>query len=342
MRSARSCSRSPRPKDATRRTGCACSTVTAPAPLRADIRTRILGCARPPVRLDLRAGTRAAGRGPLAVRHRPGRHARHGRRRAHPRRGRARTRGPRPQPTVRARSARRCSAPTTAWSRTSRSCSASARPASRARPCCSPASPACSPGRCRWAPASTSRCARSVSCSRRPRPIRPPRGARRTSTSTRTSSRSSTARAAWAESEAARARRTSSIARVHARTASAPARTGAASRSPSDDERRPVGTAIGAAISSFCFFASGALIPVLPYLFGASGSRRCVIGAGLVGIALLGDGRGRRPALGRVAPAACAAPARDRLRRGRRDLRAGPRVRHHRRLIARSPDRTLA
>ena len=39
-----------------------------------------------------------------------------------------------------------------------------------------------------------------------------------------------------------------------------------------------------AALSSFCFFASGALIPVLPYLFGASGGTAVVIAAALVGI----------------------------------------------------------
>lgn len=56
-----------------------------------------------------------------------------------------------------------------------------------------------------------------------------------------------------------------------------------------DPEETPdaVGTAWGAAISSFCFFASGALIPVLPYLFGASGFVAVAIAAGLVGLALL-------------------------------------------------------
>jgi VIT1/CCC1 family predicted Fe2+/Mn2+ transporter len=51
-----------------------------------------------------------------------------------------------------------------------------------------------------------------------------------------------------------------------------------------------VGSAWGAAISSFLFFASGALIPVLPYLFGASGLTAVVIAAGAVGIALVGTG----------------------------------------------------
>jgi VIT1/CCC1 family predicted Fe2+/Mn2+ transporter len=59
-----------------------------------------------------------------------------------------------------------------------------------------------------------------------------------------------------------------------------------------DPEETPdtVGTAWGAAISSFCFFASGALIPVLPYLFGASGLTAVVVASVLVGLALLVTG----------------------------------------------------
>jgi len=56
------------------------------------------------------------------------------------------------------------------------------------------------------------------------------------------------------------------------------------------DRHAAVGSAWGAAVSSFCFFASGALIPVLPYLFGASGVTAVVIAAVLVGISLLGTG----------------------------------------------------
>jgi VIT1/CCC1 family predicted Fe2+/Mn2+ transporter len=51
-----------------------------------------------------------------------------------------------------------------------------------------------------------------------------------------------------------------------------------------------IGTAWGAAFSSFCFFASGALIPVLPYLFGATGVTAVVTAAALVGLALLATG----------------------------------------------------
>lgn len=61
---------------------------------------------------------------------------------------------------------------------------------------------------------------------------------------------------------------------------------------PADPEETTdtVGTAWGAAISSFCFFASGALIPVLPYLFGATGVTAIVIASVLVGLALLATG----------------------------------------------------
>jgi VIT1/CCC1 family predicted Fe2+/Mn2+ transporter len=56
------------------------------------------------------------------------------------------------------------------------------------------------------------------------------------------------------------------------------------------DPADAVGSAWGAAISSFCFFASGALIPVLPYLFGATGFAAVAIAAVSVGLALIGTG----------------------------------------------------
>ena len=56
------------------------------------------------------------------------------------------------------------------------------------------------------------------------------------------------------------------------------------------DAHEAVGTGLGAALSSFCFFASGALIPVLPYLFGLQGSTALVVATVLVGIALLVTG----------------------------------------------------
>lgn len=51
-----------------------------------------------------------------------------------------------------------------------------------------------------------------------------------------------------------------------------------------------VGSAWSAAFSSFCFFAAGAVIPVLPSLFGATGTPVVVISTVAVGLALLGTG----------------------------------------------------
>jgi VIT1/CCC1 family predicted Fe2+/Mn2+ transporter len=56
------------------------------------------------------------------------------------------------------------------------------------------------------------------------------------------------------------------------------------------DTLEQLGSPWNAAISSFLFFASGALIPVLPYLFGARHLVAVVIAAGAVGLALLGTG----------------------------------------------------
>ncbi|MGY4644629.1 VIT1/CCC1 transporter family protein [Cellulomonas sp. URHB0016] len=56
------------------------------------------------------------------------------------------------------------------------------------------------------------------------------------------------------------------------------------------DEHEAIGTAVGAAAASFCFFASGALVPVLPYLLGVEGPAAVAWAAVLVGIALLGTG----------------------------------------------------
>lgn len=56
------------------------------------------------------------------------------------------------------------------------------------------------------------------------------------------------------------------------------------------DQHEVIGTGFGAALSSFCFFASGAVIPVLPYLFGLQGLLAQIVAAVLVGIALLATG----------------------------------------------------
>lgn len=52
-------------------------------------------------------------------------------------------------------------------------------------------------------------------------------------------------------------------------------------------ERENGGSPLSAAISSFFLFAMGALIPVLPYLFGAQGMMAAVIACVLVGLSLL-------------------------------------------------------
>nr|WP_228379670.1 VIT1/CCC1 family protein [Pseudarthrobacter enclensis] len=57
-----------------------------------------------------------------------------------------------------------------------------------------------------------------------------------------------------------------------------------------EDQHEAVGTAWGAALSSFCFFASGAIIPILPFLFGLTGVTALVVAGVLVGVALLATG----------------------------------------------------
>ncbi|MBD5785115.1 VIT1/CCC1 transporter family protein [Cellulosimicrobium terreum] len=59
---------------------------------------------------------------------------------------------------------------------------------------------------------------------------------------------------------------------------------------PDRDEFETHGTALGAAVSSFFFFASGALIPVLPYLLGLTGLGAVAVAAALVGVALAATG----------------------------------------------------
>ena len=55
-------------------------------------------------------------------------------------------------------------------------------------------------------------------------------------------------------------------------------------------EHEALGTDLGAAASSFCFFASGAVIPILPYIFGLTGGVAMVVAMVLVGMALLVTG----------------------------------------------------
>ena len=86
------------------------------------------------------------------------------------------------------------------------------------------------------------------------------------------------------EEAAERARRVVEVA--HAADRSTPYR-----RPDEDaDAHEVVGGAWGAAISSFLFFASGAIIPVLPWIFGLSGLVAVVVALVLVGVGLLSTG----------------------------------------------------
>lgn len=53
------------------------------------------------------------------------------------------------------------------------------------------------------------------------------------------------------------------------------------------DADEAVGNAVGAATSSFGFFASGALIPILPFVVGMTGYPALAVAAVLVGLALM-------------------------------------------------------
>ena len=57
-----------------------------------------------------------------------------------------------------------------------------------------------------------------------------------------------------------------------------------------DEDDDGIGSAWGAALSSFLFFASGAFIPVIPYLAGAGGFGAVAIAAASVGVVLLATG----------------------------------------------------
>lgn len=53
------------------------------------------------------------------------------------------------------------------------------------------------------------------------------------------------------------------------------------------EDHEAIGTGMAAAGSSFCFFASGAIIPILPFLFGMQGLAAITVSVVLVGIALV-------------------------------------------------------
>ena len=56
---------------------------------------------------------------------------------------------------------------------------------------------------------------------------------------------------------------------------------------PGERDAELVGNGLSAALSSFAFFASGAAVPVLPYLLGLSGAAALLTAAVLVGMALM-------------------------------------------------------
>lgn len=61
-------------------------------------------------------------------------------------------------------------------------------------------------------------------------------------------------------------------------------------RSVEPDDTDVVGTAAGAALASFLSFGVGALIPVLPFIFGLGGWPGITVGVVLAGLALVGTG----------------------------------------------------
>ncbi len=58
----------------------------------------------------------------------------------------------------------------------------------------------------------------------------------------------------------------------------------------SDGAGDQVGTPTKAALSSFCFFATGALFPLIPYILGLTGLAAIAVAAAIVGVALLFTG----------------------------------------------------
>ena len=75
-----------------------------------------------------------------------------------------------------------------------------------------------------------------------------------------------------------------------------------------EDQHEAVGTAWGAAASSFCFFASGAIVPIIPFLLGMTGLAALVVSAVPRRPGAAAHRRRRGPALRapRPPPAACA------------------------------------
>ena len=163
------------------------------------------------------------------------------------------------------------SAPTTAWSATSPWSWAWPRPAWPAAWCSSAAWQGCWPAPCPWPPANSSPCAPSASCSPPPGPPRSPLPPPRNWTSNTTNCCSSTWPAACPD-EAAEHRVAERMGLLACDCD--PSLSLRPELPEAEDQHEAVGTAWGAALSSFCFFASGAVVPILPFLFGMTGARR--------------------------------------------------------------------
>lgn len=65
---------------------------------------------------------------------------------------------------------------------------------------------------------------------------------------------------------------------------------GSADAAVAVDAHEAIGTGLGAGLSSFAFFASGAVVPVIPFLLGLGGTAALVVASVLVGLALLVTG----------------------------------------------------
>lgn len=74
------------------------------------------------------------------------------------------------------------------------------------------------------------------------------------------------------------------------KSAESDSHTGALATMIGDDEHEAVGSAFGAASASFAFFASGAVIPIIPWLFGMHGTAAVILALVMVGFALLVSG----------------------------------------------------
>ncbi|MGH3901986.1 MAG: VIT1/CCC1 transporter family protein [Pseudonocardiaceae bacterium] len=79
-------------------------------------------------------------------------------------------------------------------------------------------------------------------------------------------------------------RRAKSVLRDYPVSATAATSTSVAAE---EDQHEIVGTGLGAALSSFVFFASGAAVPVLPFLVGFTGAAALIAAMVLVGLALM-------------------------------------------------------